>query len=399
MLRTPWLRRYRIAAPDAVQAHPKERLADFNRVHSLTRWETLPADSKVLRALALLTLLAACGPAAEPAPPEIRPVRVVTIEERTGGETVSLTGTVQAATTVNLAFRIDGRMTERLANVGDAVTPGQLIARLDPANEEDALRAARADVAGAMGQLVEAQNNYERQRTLLRDGWTTRVRYDEARRTLETAQSRADAAQAQLNIAKNRLSYTELAADAAGTVTAVGAEPGEVVQAGRMILQVARQDGRDAVFDVPAQVKDRAPADPGIEVVLTMNPAVTAVGHVREIAPRADPVTGTFQIRVGLVDPPAAMRLGSTVTGRMEVGTGPGIEVPASAITRAEGQPAVWVVDPASATVALRNIEVLRHDPVSVVVAQGLEAGDIVVTAGVQALRPGQQVRLLGAAS
>jgi membrane fusion protein, multidrug efflux system len=334
--------------------------------------KTLPLVAKTLRALAVLTLLAACGPAAEPAPPEIRPVRVITIEERTGGDTVSLTGTVQAATTVNLAFRIDGRMTERLANVGDAVTPNQLIARLDPANEEDALRAARADVAGAMGQLVEAQNNYERQRTLLRDGWTTRVRYDEARRTLETTQSRADAAEAQLNIAKNRLSYTELDADAAGTVTAVGAEPGEVVQAGRMIVEVARQDGRDAVFDVPAQIKDRAPADPDI---------------------------GTFQVRVGLVDPPAAMRLGSTVTGRMQIGTGPGIEVPASAITRAEGQPAVWVVDSDTATVALRNIEVLRHDPVSVVVAQGLEAGDIVVTAGVQALRPGQKVRLLGAAS
>ena len=280
-----------------------------------------------------------------------------------------------------------------------AVAPGQVVARLDPANEEDALRAARADVAGAMGQRVEAQNNYERQRTLLRDGWTTRVRYDEARQTFETTQSRADAAQAQLSIAQNRLSYTELLADAAGTVTAVGAEPGEVVQAGRMIVQVARQDGRDAVLDVPAQIKDMAPADPEIEVVLTTNPAVTAIGHVREVAPRADPVTGTFEVRVGLVDPPAAMRLGSAVTGRMQLGAGPGIEVPASAITRAEGQPAVWVVDPATATVALRNIEVARHDPVSVVVAQGLEPGDVVVTAGVQALRPGQKVRLLGAAS
>jgi membrane fusion protein, multidrug efflux system len=357
------------------------------------------AGVNVLCAAVTLALVAGCGPSEETAAPEIRPVRVITIEERTGGDTVSLTGTVQAVTTVNLAFRIDGRMIERLVNVGDAVTPGQVVARLDPANEEDALRAARADVAGATGQLVEAENNYERQRTLLRDGWTTRVRYDEARQALETAQSRADGAQAQLNIAQNRLNYTELDADAAGTVTAVGAEPGEVVQAGRMIVQLARQDGRDAVFDVPAQVKDRAPSDPEIEVVLTMNPAVRAIGHVREVAPRADPVTGTFEVRVGLVDPPAAMRLGSTVTGRMEVGVGPGIEVPASALTRAEGQPAVWVVDPVTATVMLRNIEVLRHDPVSVVVAQGLEPGDVVVTAGVQALRPGQKVRLLGAAS
>jgi RND family efflux transporter MFP subunit len=358
---------------------------------------TMPAAVKALGAALMLVLLAACGPSEEAAAPEIRPVRVVTVEKRAGGDTVSLTGTVQAETTVNLAFRIDGRMTERLVNVGDRIAPGQIVARLDPENEENALRAARADVLGATGQLVEAENNYERQRTLLRDGWTTRVRYDEARQTLETARSRADAAQAQMNIAQNRLSYTELVADSAGTVTTVGAEPGEVVQAGRMIVQVAREDGRDAVFDVPAQVKDMAPADPEIEVALTMNPAVTAVGRVREVAPRADPVTGTFQVRVGLADPPAAMRLGSTVTGRMQVGLAPGIEIPASALTRADGQPAVWLVDPTSETVTLRNIEVLRHDPTGVMVGQGLESGDIVVTAGVQALRPGQQVRLLGA--
>ena len=164
----------------------------------------MPA-ANALGALALLTLLAACGPSEEAAAPEIRPVRVVTVEEQARGDTVSLTGTVQAATTVNLAFRIDGRMVERLLNVGDRVEPGQLIARLDPENEENALRAARADVLGAAGQLVEAENNYQRQSSLLRDGWTTRVRYDEARQTLETAQSRADAAQAQMNIAQNRL--------------------------------------------------------------------------------------------------------------------------------------------------------------------------------------------------
>jgi RND family efflux transporter MFP subunit len=356
----------------------------------------MPARVNVLGAAALLALLAACGQPEEPAAPEVRPVRVITIEEQEGGDVVSLTGTVQAEMEVNLAFRIDGRMAERLVGVGDRVEPGQIVARLDPQNEENALRAARADLAGAMGQLVEAQNNYGRQSTLLQDGWTTRVRYDEARQTLETAQSRADSAQAQLYIAQNLVGYTELLADSAGVVTAVGAEPGEVVQAGRMIVQVARDDGRDAVFDVPAQVKDLAPADPEIEVVLTMDPAVSAVGRVREVAPRADPVTGTFEVKVGLADPPAAMRLGSTVTGRMQVGGAGGTEVPASALTQADGQAAVWVVDPASETVAMRNIEVLRHDPARVLVAQGLQTGDIVVTAGVQALRPGQKVRLLG---
>jgi RND family efflux transporter MFP subunit len=287
-------------------------------------------------------------------------------------------------------------MVERLVNVGDAVAPGQPVARLDPENEENARRAARADLAAAMGQLTEAQNNYERQSTLLRDGWTTKVRYDEARQALATTQSRADAAQAQLNTAENQVSYTELFADSAGTVTAVGAEPGEVVHAGQMIVQVARKEGRDAVFDVPARFKDAAPAEPEIEVFLTLDPRVETVGRVREVAPRADPVTGTFEVKVGLADPPAAMRLGSTVTGRMQVGGAGGIEVPASALTQADGHAAVWVVDPASETVSMRNIEVLRHDPARVLVAQGLETGDVVVTAGVQALRPGQQVRLLG---
>ena len=355
------------------------------------------AGANALRALATLALLAACEPSAEPTAPEIRPVRVVSVEERTGGDTIALTGTVQAETEIALAFRIGGRLIERHVNVGDRVAPGQLVARLDAEDEENALRAARADLTAATGQLLEAQNNYERQKTLLEDGWTTRVRYDEARQTLETAQSRADAAQAQLNIAKNRLSFTELFADTAGAVTARGAEAGEVVQAGQMIVQVAREDGRDAVFDVPAQIMDAAPADPEIEVSLTLNPSVKAVGRVREVAPQADAATGTFEVKVGLLDPPPEMRLGSTVTGRMQVGAAAGIEIPASALTRADGQPAVWVVDPATVTVALRNIQVARHDPASVQVMQGLQTGDIVVTAGVQALRPGQQVRLLGA--
>jgi RND family efflux transporter MFP subunit len=350
-----------------------------------------------LLALALPALLAACEPAAEPAAPEIRPVRVISVEERAGGETVSLTGTVQAETEVNLAFRIGGRLIERLVNVGDQVTAGQVVARLDPEDDENALRAARAELAAAGGQLVEAQNNYERQQTLLQDGWTTTVRYDEARQTLETIQSRVDSAQAQLNIATNRLSWADLHADSDGTITARGAEAGEVVQAGQMVYRVAREDGRDAVFNVPAQIMDTAPSDPEIEVFLTLNRNVQAVGRVREVAPQADPVTGTFEVKVGLVRPPAEMRLGSTVTGQMEIGVEPGIEIPASALTRADGQPAVWVVDGTTETVDLRNIELVRHDAARVIVAQGLEVGDVVVTAGVQALRPGQQVRLLGA--
>ncbi len=344
-------------------------------------------------------LLAACGEAEAPGAPEIRPVRVITIEERAGGEVISLTGTVQARTEVNLAFRIDGRMVERLVNVGDAIEAGQLVARLEPENEENAVRSAHAAVAAAAGQLVEARNNYDRQRQLLEGGWTTRVRYDQALQMRRTAQAQLDAAHVQLSVAEDRLSYTGLTADAAGTVTARGAEPGEVVRAGQMIVQVAREDGRDAVFDVPPQVKDRAPADPVIEISLTMDPSVTATGRVREVSPRADPATGTFQVRVGLSDTPPQMRLGATVTGRMRIDRSGGIAIPATALTGTEGQPAVWIIDPEEMTVTLRPIEVASFDQGEVLVARGLDPGDVIVAAGVQALRPGQKVRLLGAGS
>jgi membrane fusion protein, multidrug efflux system len=57
----------------------------------------------------------------------------------------------------------------------------------------------------------------------------------------------------------------------------------------------------------------------------------------------------------------------------------------------------VWVFDPQSQTVSLRDVDVSRYDPADVVISQGLEAGEVVVTAGVQTLRPGEKVRLLGA--
>jgi RND family efflux transporter MFP subunit len=327
--------------------------------------------------------------------PEVRPVRAVTIEQRAGGDSVALTGSVQAQTEINLAFRIDGRMLERTASVGDSVQPGQLVARLDSQNEESSLQAAQAQLLAARARLSEARNNFERFRDLVAENAVSRASFEQAESAMKTAESQVETAQTQVTLAQNRLSYTRLVSDTAGVVTAQGAEPGEVVGAGRMIVQVAREGGRDAVFDVPARVKDAAPPNALITVVLTSDPKVTATGSVREVAPRADPVTGTFRVRVRLNNPPPAMRLGATVTGRMKLAAAAAIEIPPSAVVRADRQAAVWVVDPKTGTVASRNIEIRSSDPNRVEVASGLNPGDVVVTAGVQALRAGQKVRLL----
>lgn len=358
-----------------------------------------PLSETSLVAGAVLTLLAACASPEKPRPPEIRPVRVLSVEKHVGGAMASLSGTVQAEAEVNLAFRIDGRMITRPVNVGDVLKGGELVAEMDPENEQSGLRAARANLAAARGQLAEARTNFDRIRNLAAQGAVAQAEFDRQTQLLQTAQSQVESAQAQVNLAENRLSYTRLIADAPGAVTAVGAEPGEVVPAGRMIIQIARESGRDAVFDVPANIKDETPPNAEITVALTMDPSVKALGRVREVSPRADPVTGTWRIRVGLTDAPVAMRLGSTVTGRLQLGGAEGIEIPAQALTGSEGEPAVWVVDPATETVSLRRVEVLRYDPAGVLIGQGIEPGNLVVTAGVQALHPGQKVRVLGAAS
>jgi RND family efflux transporter MFP subunit len=356
-----------------------------------------PRVSRIAVALAATVLVAACRPAEVPPAPEVRPVRVVKIEKRASGDTVALTGTVQAQTEINLSFRIDGRMLERKVNVGDVVKVGQLIARLDSQNEESSVLSARAQLTAARAQLTEARNNFVRFRDLVAENAVSRASFEQAESMVKGAESQVETAQTQVTIAENRLSYTRLVSDVAGVVTAQGAEPGEVVGAGRMIAQVAREGGRDAAFDVPARIKDAAPANPVIEVALSSDPKITATGSVREVAPRADPVTGTFRIKVRLNNPPPAMRLGATVTGRMRLGSAPAIEIPPSAVIRSDRQPAVWVVDPASSTVATRTIEIRSSDPQRIEVAAGLNPGDVVVTAGIQALRPGQKVRPLEA--
>lgn len=346
--------------------------------------------------LPVLALLVSCQREVEAPPPEVRPVRTVTVEQRSAGSSVSITGTVQAQNEINLSFRIDGRLIERAVDIGDTVRPGQLIARLDPQNEQSSLQATQAQAAAARAQLVEARSNYQRMRELVVEDAVSRAQFDQAEALLRTAEAQVEAAQQQVTLATNRLGYTRLVSEVAGIITARGPEPGEVVGAGRMVVQVARAGARDAVFDVPAQVKDSAPKNPDITVALVDDPRITAAGRVREVAPRADPVTGTFAVRVRLIDPPPQMRLGSTVTGRMKLDAVPGIEIPPTALVRADGRTAVWVVDPQAQTVSLRQIEVRSADANTVFVASGLKPGDVVVTGGVQALRPGQKVRLLG---
>jgi RND family efflux transporter MFP subunit len=132
---------------------------------------------------------------------------------------------------------------------------------------------------------------------------------------------------------------------------------------------------------------------PEIVVSLLSNPAVTAIGVVREVSPVAEASTRTFQVKVSLADAPAEMRFGSSVAGRLNAKSTPVVVLPGSALFDKGGKPAVWVVGAAS-EVELKPIAVARYEADRVIVSNGLAQGDVVVTAGVNRLRERQKVRI-----
>lgn len=365
------------------------------RVRRLARHRV--AQSVAICAPLITLLLAGCGRGGDEESQAPRPVRAVAIENGKFGEVVELTGSIQPENEVALSFRIGGRMIERFVGSGDVVKAGQLLARLDPQNEQNALRSAQARLTAAQGRLREARNNFAREQALLSRRYTTKTRFDQAQTAVETSQSEIEDATAQLKIAQDQLAYTELRPDTPGTIVARAAEAGEVVQASQVIFRLARQGGWDAVFDVPARILNTAPRETPVALSLTDDRTVTAKGRVRQVDPAADPNTRTFRVRVTILSPPPAMRLGASISGSIRLDPSLGIAIPPSALSEADGKPAVWIVDPSAMTVSLRSIRVARFTGDAVFVAEGLKPEDIVVTAGVQALHPGQKVRLLGA--
>ena len=354
--------------------------------------------TSVVGVLVLLSALTACKKEETAATRDIRPVRTVTVEPKEAGETLSLTGEIQPRYEADLGFRVNGKILERPVDVGTQVKRGDLLARLDPQQFRQDLEVAKADVAKADAEVTRSQAQEYRQRELLKNGHTTQVAYDQALKTFKTAQAEADATRARQVQATENLGYTDLKADADGVISAIGADPGQVVSAGQMVVRLAQPGEREAVFNVAEATFKTPPKNPSVEVKLVSNPDIKTTGKVRYVSPQADPTTRTFTVRVSLPGAPPQMRLGANVIGSVTVNEGRAVTIPGSALFQKDGQPAVWLVTK-DGTVQLKPITVARYQGDSVVVGDGLAQGDVVVTGGVQKLLPGQKVRLMQASA
>jgi len=286
-------------------------------------------------------------------------------------------------------------MVSRDVNVGESVQKGRRLAALEPTPFELALQTARAEVSNATAQLENAVGTESRQRTLLEQKVIAEAQFELAQRARVAASAALARARANLTKAEQQLSYTLLRADFDGVVTAVEAEVGQVVQPGQTVVTLARPDIREAVIDIPEDVNGAI--EPGVrfEVALQLKSSVKASGVVREIAPQADPATRSRRVRITLEEPPASFRLGTTVTATMpSVSSNAQFELPVSAILERAGETLIWVVDPVTKTVSLRQVTLAARGDGSVLVIAGLASGMRVVTAGVNSLTPGQAVRI-----
>jgi RND family efflux transporter MFP subunit len=363
------------------------------RVGSKKDFDTMPWTART--AIIVSFVLLGCE---QPAPPpaEATLIRTLGVQTTQFDRTSALTGEIQARRESNLGFRVGGKVIERLVDVGNTVAQGDLLARLDSQDQQNALKAAQSDLAAAQAFVEQSQTQEERQRKLLADGYTTRTQYDNAQRRYTQAQAELSSAQAKLNSAQDTLSYTELRADRAGVITAKAAEPGQVVASGQMVVRLADPNEREAVFQVPgAGLRlTGGPAElPPVEVRLVGDQNLVAEGTIREISPGVDPVTRTYTVKVALIDAPASFLLGSAVVGRAKLPARSVVNLPSSALFQtAEGEPAVWVVRRPEETVGLRPVSVLQYDTGTVTVESGLSGGETIVIGGVQKLRPGQKV-------
>jgi RND family efflux transporter MFP subunit len=283
-----------------------------------------------------------------------------------------------------------------MVDVGAHVNAGDVLARIDPTEQQADLEGSKAAVAAAEAQLRVATATFERQKTLMASGFTTRVSYDQAQEGLRTAEGSLEAAKAQLGTSTDALTYTELRASAAGIITARNIEVGQVAQSAQSAYTLAEDGARDGVFDVHESIFLGQPESDTIKLTLVSDPSVTALGRAREISPTVDPKNATVRVKIAIQNTPPAMALGSAVTGEARTKPVDKIVLPWSSLTAAFNGPAVWVVDPKTNAVSLKDIVVETYETNTFVVGAGLAVGERIVTDGGKLLRPGQIVTFDG---
>ncbi len=347
-------------------------------------------------AAALLTL-AACSDDKAETREILRPVKVIEIAQTSDTRTLNYSGSVRARVEMNLGFRINGKISQRLVDVGQRVKSGDFLARIDAADYELSVRSAQASLDAAERQVETTELARNRAEQLFAKNVSPKSQLEQAQLSYDQAVATRDSARSALDQARNQVSYTDLKSDQNGIVTAINADVGQVVGSGTPVVTVAVDGEKEILVAVPEL--DIAQFRPGktVKASFWSDAALTLHGRVREVAGSADPQSRTFAVRISLPNDPKVL-LGMTANIEASADSMRQlVSIPLSALAKKDDQPIVWTVDRTVATVHSRAVKIADFVGDGVRVAEGLKPGDIVVSAGTQFMTEGLKVKLDGA--
>lgn len=338
--------------------------------------------------------LTACEQAPQSfAPP--RPALVMTVGDTSVSSAMVLVGEVRPRYESSQGFRISGKIIERKVDVGAHVKKGQVIARLDAVDANLSAVAALADVRAAEASHALAIAELDRQRQLFAKKFISASALDIHEAQFKTSSARLSQVKAQANVSGNQSKYTNLTADRDGVITLIKAEPGQIVQAGEAVVQIANLKETEVLVAVPESRMSQVKVNASLSVKMWANPQKLYTGTVREISPVADSATRAFNVRVSIQDADEAIKLGMTAGVRFDNETQqqtPKLLIPSAALMQVNGKKIVWVID-ADNKAQPREVVSGEFSEEGILITSGLQAGEKIAIAGIHTLIKGQQVK------
>ncbi|MCJ2183647.1 efflux RND transporter periplasmic adaptor subunit [Novosphingobium sp. 1949] len=345
-------------------------------------------------------MLCACSQD-KPAKDERRPVAVLTVSEDSQTNETTYAGEIRSAFESQVGFEVPGRITARTVDPGDLVRAGQDLMRLDPGDYARALDSATAQSHSAQTAAATQRADLARSRELLDKGFISPAEFDQQKAQTAQAQAQLRTAAAQRGTAAAQMDRTRLRAPRSGVVTQVQGEVGQVVGAGQGVVTLADDRRPEIAVALPEGGLEQVRQVTALSVSVWSHPGKRYPAHLRTIAGAADPTTRTFAARISIEAPPETLLMGETAQLHVRIRSGHGaMDVPLTAVWESHeatgsSHARVWVVDRKAMTVAPRPVRLGAPGGEIVRITKGLNAGETIVTAGVQLLHSGEKVRIV----
>ncbi len=351
-------------------------------------------------ALPLVLLWAGCGES-EPEFQEIlRPVRYVVAQNAGTSSSRILAGVVRSGVESRLSFRVPGTLLALDVEIGSVVERGEEIARLDSTDYDLRVEEAKAALAQARAGLRRSQADYDRVRSLYENNNASKADLDSARASSESAKAQVDAVTKQLELANQQVGYTVLRVREDGAIASVDVEVNENVEAGEQVCLLVSGSQPEVAIPVPEGLI--AQMQKGQEVTITLDalPGRSYPAGIKEVGVAVTGASTTYLVTARFFESDIDIRAGmaAEVTFLFDEPESDHILVPVVAIGEDRDGRFVFVVDPAgeeAGVVHRREVDVISTAR-GVEIVDGVEAGELVVTAGVRRLADGETVKILG---